>query len=173
MRQDKATKLKIYLFRIMNLCQYEDEEGQCGKMVEGRTKFCASHNRLIRWQEQSRIKADEMRKKLLSKPKPVYKKPNKVSDKQRKLLAEYNKLNEQFKIDNPDCKAKIENVCTGATEDTHHSRGRGKYLLDVSSWVPVCRNCHIYIENNPLDAYRRNLSFSRLSEEITDKNTKL
>ena len=34
------------------------------------------------------------------------------------------------------------------TRDCHHMMGRGKYYLDESTWIPVCRRCHRYIEDN-------------------------
>jgi hypothetical protein len=32
--------------------------------------------------------------------------------------------------------------------DVHHIRGRGKYTLDVTTWLSVCRACHNFIEMN-------------------------
>lgn len=113
----------------------------------------------------------DKRKKLIAKqklqqsqPKPAVKK---VSDKRKEQNHEYFKLVEQFKKDNPQCHAKIlvgmVSICTINTEDPHHRKGRGKYLLDVSTWLPVCRNCHIYIENHPEEAKEKGWSESRLA----------
>lgn len=134
--------------------------------VEGNTDYCASHNKLRRDAEkQARKDAERLVFKFSKKsaPRP---KPNKVSEKRKVLNEEYFKLVEQFKIDNPKCHAKIEG-CTEATDDPHHTRGRGKYLLDVATWIPVCRSCHIYITDHPADAIKRNLSFSRLEKRET------
>lgn len=148
----------VYLLK--SCCWYEPDD-ICTQPVEGNADYCPRHNRLIRKQITDEQKANEKRKALLSASKKVYKAPNKVSDKRKELNKEYFALVEQFKKDNPKCKARIDG-CTDATEDCHHSRGRGKYLLDVSTWIPVCRHCHNFIEQHPLDALRRNLSFSRL-----------
>lgn len=147
----------------MNFCTYiTDTEEPCGELCEGRTTMCASHNRLIRKQLIDESKSLQKRAQLLSKPKQVRKRVRPVSEKRKELNKEYANLAEQFKIDNPDCYAKIENICTGKTEDVHHSRGRGRYLLEVSSFIPVCRNCHIYVTDHPADSLKRGLSFSRL-----------
>lgn len=36
--------------------------------------------------------------------------------------------------------------------EVHHKKGRGKYLLDVSTWLAVCRSAHNYIHDNPKEA---------------------
>lgn len=105
--------------------------------------------------------------KKLSTPKKVYKAPRKVSEKRKELNHEYFKLVEQFKRDNPKCAVRL-GGCTNATDDPHHKRGRGKYLLDVSTWLPVCRQCHIYIENHPEEAKERGWSESRLAKEFIE-----
>lgn len=28
------------------------------------------------------------------------------------------------------------------TTEVHHMRGRGRYLLDQTTWLPVCFTCH-------------------------------
>lgn len=35
-----------------------------------------------------------------------------------------------------------------ATE-VHHKRGRGKWLMDESTWVATCRDCHRIIHERP------------------------
>tara|TARA_Y100000592_G_scaffold37730_1_gene59702 strand:+ start:1052 stop:1198 length:147 start_codon:yes stop_codon:yes gene_type:complete len=44
-------------------------------------------------------------------------------------------------------------------------RGRGIYHLDVDTWLPVCRNCHTWIENNPVDAKELGFSISRAQNQ--------
>lgn len=143
-----------------NLCKYPECESYTAR-PDG--DYCETHRRAIGKMKVDEIKAAEKRKKLLSKPKTIYKPPNKVSEKRKEINEEYFKLVEQFKHDNPNCKARINEYCTKLTDDPHHSRGRGAYLLDVSTWIPVCRSCHKYIEQHPVDAMKRGLSFSRLS----------
>lgn len=85
----------------------------------------------------------------------------KVSKKLSVLNVEYSKLRKEFLSKNTTCHAKISSCCSSAT-DVHHKRGRGTYLLDISTWLPVCRNCHNWIENNPKDAKELGFSESRL-----------
>lgn len=156
----------------MRTCEWydEQEDESCDSPCEGRTSFCATHNRLLRQQKTNQQKANEKRKALLAKPKKVYKAPNKVSPKRKELNKEYFALVEQFKKDNPKCKANVNEYCTKNTEDPHHTRGRGKYLLDVGTWLPVCRSCHIFIEANPEIAKERGWSESRLAKDEPHKN---
>jgi len=150
----------------MRTCEYVLLDGHlCDSPCEGRTNYCGSHNRLIRKEFMNELKSAEKRKQQLSKPKKVYAKPNKISEKQKAKNDVYLEMVKPFKALNDNCLAKIENVCTGKTEDVHHSRGRGVYLLIMESWIPVCRNCHIYLHDNPLDAMKRGLSFSRLAKD--------
>ena len=82
----------------------------------------------------------------------------KVSKKMAKVNAEYSKLRIEYLGEHPMCHAKIHN-CTLQATDIHHMRGRGKYHLDTKTWLPVCRNCHNWIENNPEEA--KELGFSQ------------
>jgi len=45
--------------------------------------------------------------------------------------------------------------------DVHHKHGRGVYHLEISTWLPVCRNCHMWIEEHPAEAYELGFSGSR------------
>lgn len=74
---------------------------------------------------------------------------------------EYSKLRKQFLSEKPICRAKIHNCSIKAT-DVHHMRGRGSYHLDTTTWLPVCRNCHMWIETNPEDAKELGYSISRV-----------
>lgn len=139
----------------------------CNNLVEGNTHRCASHNQMARRTERERKKQSEKRERMMAaqkkrnqeKRKPI----NQVSAKREIINEEYFKLVEQFKHDNPYCAAKINSYCTKTTDDPHHSKGRGKFFLDVTTWIPVCRSCHIFITNNPQIAMDKGLSFSRLA----------
>jgi hypothetical protein len=84
----------------------------------------------------------------------------KVSKKMSKINSEYSKLRREFLLEHPVCHASIDRCSVKATE-VHHKRGRGKYHLDISTWLPVCRNCHTYIELNPEDAIELGFSEKR------------
>lgn len=101
--------------------------------------------------EKAKIKA--------SQPKPT---PNKISKKQKEKLAEYNARVKVWKVENPKCKANCNEYCTKETDDNHHQRGRGKYFMDESTWLPCCRSCHNFIEQHPKEAYEKGWSKSRL-----------
>lgn len=94
------------------------------------------------------------------KPKPI----RPVSDKRQALNAAYSILRAQFLKNNPICRARITGECAHHAADVHHKKGRGPYLLDDSTWLPVCRPCHSWIENNPEEAKKLNLSLSRLAK---------
>lgn len=153
---------------MWNNCKYPDCENWA-RRSDG--DFCSHHERLERKESENTKREAEKRAKMIEKAKKKNqeprKLPNKVSPKREELNKEYFKLVEQFKKDNPNCNARINNYCTGKTDDPHHSRGRGVYLLDVSTWIPVCRSCHNYIEQHPSDAMKRGLSFSRLAKDIS------
>jgi len=85
---------------------------------------------------------------------------NKVSSKMSKINAAYAKLRKQYLLDKSVCHAKIHKCSIKAT-DVHHKKGRGIYHLDVSTWMPLCRNCHAWIEENPSEAYELGFSSYR------------
>jgi len=74
---------------------------------------------------------------------------------------QYTKLRKQFLNESSVCKAKIDKCSINAT-DIHHTKGRGKYHLDTSTWLAVCRNCHIWIENYPVHAKELGFSSDRI-----------
>src|SRR4051794_23155157 len=48
------------------------------------------------------------------------------------------------------CMAKIQGVCAGDAVDPHHRRKRSHGGKDVvENCLPVCRECHDWIEQNP------------------------
>ena len=77
-----------------------------------------------------------------------------------KHQAKYSKLRRNYLEERSVCKAKIHN-CSLLATDIHHMKGRGPYLLDTSTWLPVCRSCHNWIENNPEDSYDLGFSLKR------------
>jgi hypothetical protein len=88
-----------------------------------------------------------------------------VSHKQEMLNKEYSKLRKEFFLssENRKCKARLPG-CTGIRFETmtiHHSKGRGKYMLDTSTWVPLCLSCHRWVEDHPREAQEMQLSLLR------------
>jgi len=153
----------------MKQCQADYQDGnQCRNMVEGRTDFCAHHNREFRRQAENERKEAEKRAAKLNAPKPKQTAIRKVSEKQGDRLQIYNTRVKEWKVENPKCKANINEFCTKETEDNHHMRGKiSEMLFNEEFWLPVCRSCHNYIGQHPLDALKRGLSFSRLAKDET------
>ena len=89
------------------------------------------------------------------KPKPVLKKNTKpikkVSSKMSAQLTIYNKLRKTFLEKYPLCQASLPG-CSLQSTDVHHMKGRGKYLNDPTTWLSVCRTCHNWIEENPIES---------------------
>lgn len=73
----------------------------------------------------------------------------KVSAKRAILNKVYLRLRNQFLVDQRICGIA---GCLNHTSDVHHTKKRGRYLLDVSTWRAVCRKCHNWIHDNPAKA---------------------
>jgi hypothetical protein len=69
-----------------------------------------------------------------------------VSKKHAAELRTYSELRKQFLTDRPYCEARL---CKGSlATEIHHMAKRGKNLNNVATWLPVCRCCHVYIEEH-------------------------
>ena len=68
---------------------------------------------------------------------------NRVSKKHRAELAVYSGKRKAYLLSNPFC-----DICGVEATDIHHKARRGKNLNNVETWMPVCRQCHQYIESN-------------------------
>ena len=77
-----------------------------------------------------------------------------------KINSSYSKQRKEYLYNHNICHAKI-NKCSLHATEVHHKKGRGKYHLDTSTWLPVCRNCHTWIETNPQEAYELGFSLIR------------
>lgn len=153
-----------------NICKHPECESYTAR-PDG--DYCESCRRANAKEEENNLKSLSKRATQLEKAKAKNQVPrakiSKVSPKREEINKEYFKLVEQFKIDEPLCKAKVNEYCTEKTDDPHHRKGRGIYLLMVDSWLPVCRNCHIYITNHPEEAIRKGWSESRLAKQEPHK----
>ena len=76
----------------------------------------------------------------------------------------YAGLNVIFLGENPNCQARIVEVCTHRATEVHHKRGRGIYKLVVKTWLAVCRGCHNYIGDNHQKAVDAGFCESRLDQ---------
>jgi hypothetical protein len=70
-----------------------------------------------------------------------------VSKKRQREFQEYKKLGNEF-LKNKPCEkcGKMKKL------DIHHKAGRGRFYLDISTWMGVCRDCHDYIHRNPSES---------------------
>lgn len=82
-----------------------------------------------------------------------------VSDRQRKRLSRYATLKARW-LQTYHANGVCECGCwrKPARLDVHHSRGRaGSLLLDWRHWRALARECHQWVESNPVEARRRGL----------------
>ena len=70
-----------------------------------------------------------------------------VSKKRQRELREYRELTSSFLTD------KVCEKCGRKRKlDVHHKAGRGRFYLDVDTWMAVCRECHDYIHKWPKES---------------------
>lgn len=94
--------------------------------------------------------------------KPLNKKS--INPKSKKMVVldqAYTKLRKIFLERKPMCEAAL-SCCSGSSTDVHHKKGRGKYHLVVETWLSVCRQCHMYIEEHREEAMELGFSEKRL-----------
>lgn len=100
-----------------------------------------------------------------SKKKPIVFKPVKINpvSKNRKIaLSKYEKEKKEYFKENPVCEFP---ECNSTEISLHHSKGRiGSLLTDKRYFKSLCWPHHKYVEENPEEAKRLNLSFLRLSK---------
>jgi len=84
-----------------------------------------------------------------------------VSSKQAKLNRAYLVIRNEYMKAHKVCEARLPGCTYNATE-CHHSKGRGEFMLDQTSYKALCHACHVYIELHPKEAKIIGLSASRL-----------
>lgn len=126
----------------MKTCSFPE----CDNLVEGRTDFCGSHNRMMRKQSKG---IQQIQVKETS---------------EQKQLAAYVSKKKAF-VRRKECELKgVHFECKGPM-DIHHKRGRGELLMDEKHWMVVCRHHHGYITNHPEESLREGWSELRLANE--------
>lgn len=95
--------------------------------------------------------------------KPANKPIPKISDKQKKLNAAYSALRKVYLEQHPYCMAQWEG-CTHNSTDLHHKKSRGKHLLDSTTFMSLCRNCHDKIHNQHARALSAGFIESKLEK---------
>lgn len=86
----------------------------------------------------------------------------KFSKKRAAQNREYLKVRYAYLMTSDHCAARVTG-CTLTATQIHHKRGRiGELLCDTSYFLPVCMNCHEWIEKHPQLAKELGFSESRL-----------
>lgn len=97
---------------------------------------------------------------------PKYKPKTPIANKSKKQIIldkSYTQLRKPFMLKYPMCQAALIGCMQSAT-DVHHKKGRGPYLLVVSTWMSVCRKCHNWIEEHPEEATEMGFRESKLTD---------
>ena len=86
-----------------------------------------------------------------------------VSEKREVENEQYKVLRKKFLKDHPRCECGRPG-CNRKSTDVHHAAGRiGADFLDTEKWKALNRVCHVWAEENPVEAKRLGLSKNRLS----------
>jgi AMMECR1 domain-containing protein len=129
--------------------------------ITPKLKKCAGCSQLKHiWKSDKKDKYCKECWYTIEKPKSIAP----VSKKRQVAMDEYSKRRLAFLSLHQFCQAKLVG-CTGSSTDVHHKAGRvGDNYLNMNTWLAVCRNCHSWIETNPIEAKELGLSESRLNE---------
>jgi hypothetical protein len=121
-------------------------------MISPKPKQCSSCNEYkVIWKnhEKNKYCKECWQKKNPTKLSGPKKRIKAVSDKKKPLDKQYSKLRKAFleKPENNTCRAKLPGCFYSMNEDLtiHHTKGRGKYYLDDSTWIPLCLHCHMRV----------------------------
>jgi hypothetical protein len=83
--------------------------------------------------------------------------------KRAKQEREYSRLRKDFLLQREACEAHLQGICTHNSTDVHHIAGRsGDRLNDTSKWMAVCRSCHTWIEEHPVEATEKGFRESKI-----------
>jgi hypothetical protein len=135
----------------LKLCDGCDEEKVIWKNDNG-NKYCKYCWNSIKFKKEG----FKPKKQTTIRPK---------SKKREQLDKVYSQLRRVFLLKHPKCQAALPG-CQHDACDIHHKKGRGKWYLVISTWMAVCRKCHMWIETHPIEA--TDLGFR--DSKITDKN---
>lgn len=83
--------------------------------------------------------------------------------KRAKQERTYSRLRKDFLTTRSLCEANLQRICTHKATDVHHIAGRsGKLLNDTSKWMAVCRSCHNWIEEHPVESTEKGYRQSKI-----------
>lgn len=72
-----------------------------------------------------------------------------------KYLQDYSVQRRQYLAGHTECEARVAPDCDGDSCEIHHSAKRGSNLLNIETFVAVCRPCHVFIETKMSAEERR------------------
>jgi AMMECR1 domain-containing protein len=129
-------------------------------MIKAKLKKCAGCEQMkYIWKSHGKEKYCKECWYSIDKPKSI----RPVSKKRQGEMDEYSKKRLAFLALHNNCQAKLVG-CTGKATDVHHKAGRvSENYLNIQTWLAVCRQCHTWIETNPLEAKELGFSESRLN----------
>ena len=126
--------------------------------IQAKLKMCAGCNEPKHiWKSHGKDKYCKECWYSIEKPKAIAP----ISKKMKETVDQYSKIRTAYLTVNTSCKAKLQG-CSGAATEVHHKAGRGENHLRIATWLPVCRNCHTWIELHPTEAKELGLSENRL-----------
>lgn len=137
---------------ILRTCSFES----CDSLVEGNTDYCATHGHMLRKQAKQ------------AKQVKIVHQPRRVSAKMAKDLQDYSVQRRQYLAGHTECEARVAPDCDGDSCEIHHSAKRGSNLLNIETFVAVCRPCHVFIETvmSAEERRERGLLISKTNETI-------
>jgi len=83
----------------------------------------------------------------------------KISKKHSIELSDYQELHKKWFEDplNQCCNLRVANCTFNKQLTVHHIKGRGPYLLDTTTWITLCMNCHRWVHDNHNEAKKLGL----------------
>lgn len=129
--------------------------GYSGPLIAGRCQRCYwPHRKKVK--EQGKPKQGVLKRSKRIKP---------ISKGLARMKGKYLLVRAETLSERKHCEARVPGCTIRATE-IHHMKGRiGSLLTDKRYFLAVCRNCHNYIEMNPLWAKEKGFSLSRLKKD--------
>jgi hypothetical protein len=129
-------------------------------MIKAKLKKCAGCEQTKHiWKSHGKEKYCKECWYAIEKPKSI----SPVSKKRQGEMDEYSKKRLAFLALHNNCQAKLVG-CTGKSTDVHHKSGRvGNNMLNIGTWLSVCRSCHTWIEENPIEAKEMGFSNNRIN----------